>query len=424
MRQRMEVLFLGAALLGTAAHGAQPAVTFDDAVKQALARNPTVAQAQAQIERAQALVTQSRAAYLPTVTGNAVYTQLDHDRESGGRVVTPASGFNANVTFAVPLVVPQRWLATQRAREGVEVSRASAADLRRAVAANVASAYLAVVLQRRLLETNTQARDTAKAHVEFSRARLNQGLGNRLDLVRSERELHDNEARVQLAVASLARAQEALGVAMGLDSAMDATDTPELAGVPTVQDALKTVDRREDVAAQRSRLKLAERTLRDSWADYMPSLTAVGQPFFQAPETPTIPQWGFQAQVLLSVPLYDGGFRYGAKRERAANVADAKASLEGLTQRARGEVRSAAEQLEGAQAASTEQEASASAARQTLELATLAYRTGTLTSLDVTDAERGARDAETNALLAQDSVRQARLNLLLASGQFPANTVQ
>lgn len=82
-------------------------------------------------------------------------------------------------------------------------------------------------------------------------------------------------------------------------------------------------------------------------------------------------------------------------------------------------MRSSAEQRQGAEASAIEQERSADSAWETLQLATKAYRAGATTNLDVIDAERSARDAETSTLLAEDSVRQARLNLLIASGRFP-----
>jgi outer membrane protein TolC len=39
--------------------------------------------------------------------------------------------------------------------------------------------------------------------------------------------------------------------------------------------------------------------------------------------------------------------------------------------------------------------------------------------IEVVDAERRARDADSAAVIAEDAVRQARLDLLVAAGQFP-----
>jgi outer membrane protein TolC len=58
-------------------------------------------------------------------------------------------------------------------------------------------------------------------------------------------------------------------------------------------------------------------------------------------------------------------------------------------------------------------------ASQALDLANLAYTAGATTDIEVIDAERAARDAETQAEIAADAARQARLNLLGATNRFP-----
>jgi hypothetical protein len=50
-------------------------------------------------------------------------------------------------------------------------------------------------------------------------------------------------------------------------------------------------------------------------------------------------------------------------------------------------------------------------AHEALALADLAYRAGATTNLEVIDAERRARDADTAAVIAEDNARQARLDL-------------
>jgi outer membrane protein TolC len=58
-------------------------------------------------------------------------------------------------------------------------------------------------------------------------------------------------------------------------------------------------------------------------------------------------------------------------------------------------------------------------ASRALELANLAYRAGATTNIEVIDAERQARDAETQAEIAADTSRQARLTMLAATDRFP-----
>ncbi|MGH9347524.1 MAG: TolC family protein, partial [Vicinamibacterales bacterium] len=63
-----------------------------------------------------------------------------------------------------------------------------------------------------------------------------------------------------------------------------------------------------------------------------------------------------------------------------------------------------------------------SAAEQALEvmrITDVAFREGATTNIEVIDAQREARDAETAAAIAEDALRRARLDLLVATGLFP-----
>jgi outer membrane protein TolC len=61
----------------------------------------------------------------------------------------------------------------------------------------------------------------------------------------------------------------------------------------------------------------------------------------------------------------------------------------------------------------------AALAKEAHDLANLAYSAGATTNLEVIDAARRWRDAESSAVEAEDEARNARLDLLAASGRFP-----
>jgi outer membrane protein len=142
-------------------------------------------------------------------------------------------------------------------------------------------------------------------------------------------------------------------------------------------------------------------------------------PFYQAPPTPTIPETGWQAQLLLTIPLYDGGLRYGQESERDVTRQEARASLDAVSRQARSDVRVAFEEIKRADAALVAAGNAARLAEAALQMANTAYRAGAYTNLEVIDAERTARDAATAVAVAEDGARQARLDALSASGRFP-----
>jgi outer membrane protein TolC len=169
----------------------------------------------------------------------------------------------------------------------------------------------------------------------------------------------------------------------------------------------------------RERAETARKAVRDSYAEYLPVLTGVVQPFYQNPATLTLPTTGWQAQLLLTIPLFDGGNRYGLKHERDAVQEQAKTRLDAALRQARSEVRVAFEAVQRADDALAQAREASKLAQEALELSQLAYRAGATSNIEVVDAERRARDAETDAAVAADSSRQARLDLLAAAGRFP-----
>src|SRR5918911_4128772 len=104
-------------LCGGAAHAQPERITFAEAMQRALARNASVRVAAQEISRVHGLMREVRAAALPILSANGVYTRIDADRTSGGTVLQPRNSWNANVQLAVPLVAPQRWVQWEHAAE-------------------------------------------------------------------------------------------------------------------------------------------------------------------------------------------------------------------------------------------------------------------------------------------------------------------
>jgi outer membrane protein TolC len=395
-------------------------MSFDEAIRQSLLRSPSATVAEGEVRRAEAIARETRAAWLPSLYGNATYTQLDHNRVFSGRTLSAAEQVSANLTLTVPLVVPQSWAASSRAADQIDLMRSSRADVQRQVALAVARAYLLVVSQKRVLEVSNNARVTAEAHFEYSRIRHEGGLGNLVDVVRAEQELATDDGIVESARTALVKAREALGLLIGTHTAVDAVE-PSLATPPPLPQAQNEAEsRRTDMQLLRDRLHAAQHSESLNWAAYVPFLTAVAQPFYQNPPSLTTPLTGWQAQLLLTVPLYDGGLRYGQADERAALTLEAKANFEGGLRQIRSEVRAAFDTAMRAEAGLAAAQRAARLAARALELATVAYRAGATSNLEMIDAERRSRDAAIQAAVAEDGLRQARLDLLAASGRFPS----
>ncbi len=395
-------------------------VSLAQALRQALSRNPDALTAQAEIARARALMEEARSHSLPSLNGLAAYTRLPGDDLLGGSLIAARDTLSASAVLTVPLVVPVQWAQWSHARNDLQTAQASAVAVQRAVAIATAHAYLFVLVQRRLLAISRVSRDTAKAHYEYAYTRSRGGLGNRLDEVRALDELRSDEADVEQAELATTRAREALGVLAGEAQALDVKDDVTLAALPAQEGVSEELLRaRPDLVALFRRRTAAGAVLADSWRDFLPTLSGSLAGALQTPQTALAPNVGWQAQLALAFPIYDGGLRSAAKRERRALVAEAELALDNALRTARSEVRVAYSALARAERALTLTTAAADAATEALELALRAYRGGAVSNLEVIDAERRNRAASVQVAVVQDSVRKARLDVLFAAGMLP-----
>ena len=394
-------------------------VTWRQALDRAAERNPSAIVAAQEIERASALVRQARAGWLPTLTGNGSYVRLDSARMFGGNVTTPIGQWNANLALTVPLLAPTAWANDAHAQDNRDIARASAADVRRQLAVAVGRAYLTVLLQHRAIEVAVRAGETAAAHYDYAHTRMIKGLGNGVDDARAEQQLRTNQSQIKNAQTALLRAQSALAILLAEDDLVDAIDDVALGAVSAPEEALSDARaRRPDLKALEARRVATDHLRRDDWTYYAPTLLAQAQAFRQT-QTPLLPGSGWQAALVLSIPFFDGGFRYGVQRERRANDEEARARLDGLLRQVNVEVRTALAVVRTSDESLQASRAAAAAASTAATLADKAYRGGATTNIEVIDAERQARDAESQVALAEDAAREARLDLLVATGAFP-----
>jgi outer membrane protein len=415
------VLVLVLVMAGPAAaaqeRAAQP-MTFDEAIERAVTTHPTLEQAAAGILRAEALLQQVGAAGRPSLDASVSTRTIGPVQRFAGEAINPRTQLAAGASLAVPLLAPVRWARRAQAQDQVLVAERGADDVRRAVGVAAAEAYLAVIAQRRVLELNLRARDHAQAHFEFAQRRFEGGLGSRLNALRAQQELSSVEASVEDARLGVRRAQEALGVLAGAEGLVDAVAEPAFA-LPDGVDPEAASAARPDVRLAAARTAAAERAVADAWKDRLPEVTAVVAPQWLQPTGLFAPARNWSATVLFSVPLFDGGLRAGLTRERQALVTAARAGQDEVERQARAEIRIAQDAVRATERALVSARAAAGQAGEVLSITDLVFRTGATTNIEVIDAQRRARDAETAAVIAEDAVRRARLELLVALGRFP-----
>ena len=394
-------------------------VTLEQAVERAIKNNPTVAQASQGILRAEGLLQQARAATMPFVSANLTSLVNSTERRFDDVITSPRTQATMSAQFGMPVLAASRWAAAAQARDQVEIANLSTADVRTDIAVATAQTYLAIIAQKRQVEVSLRARETSMAHLDYARRRLEAGAGTRLNELRAGQEVATNEARIENAQLGVRRAQEALGVLIAAKGPADAASEPMFVIPNPDEPEAGWMTLRPDLQLFVAQERAADRVWRDSSKDWFPTAIATFDPQALVPASIFTSARSWRFVVNFSQPVFDGGQRRGVKRFREANVNAARLAVQGLQIQARSEVRLARETVLSTQRAFEQLRSAAEQAAEVLKITTFAFEAGATTNLEVIDAQRQARDADSAAAVAEDAVRRAQLDLLTALGQFP-----
>ena len=394
-------------------------VTLEQAVERAIKNNPTVAQASQGILRAESLLQQARAATMPFVTAGVSSLVNSTERRFDDIVTSPRTQATISAQLGVPVLAASRWAATAQARDQIEIANLSTADVRTDIAVATAQTYLAIIAQKRQVEVSLRARETSMAHLDYARRRLEAGAGTRLNELRAGQEVATNEARLENAQLGVRRAQEALGVLIASNGPADAASEPVFS-IPNADEAeAGWMALRPDLRLFVAQERAADRVWRDSSKDWFPTATASFDPQALVPASIFSSARSWRFVVNFSQPIFDGGQRKGLKNFRESNFNAARLAVQGLQIQARSEVRLARETVASTQRAFENLRSAAQQAAEVLKITTFAFEAGATTNLEVIDAQRQARDADSAGAVAEDAVRRAQLDLLTALGRFP-----
>ena len=402
----------------TPAASPMPSVTFDQAITQALEKNPTVAIAAAGILRSQGLLQQVRAAGLPSVSATITNTTLDKAVSFDAGVIQPRNQTVMGISASVPILAASTWAATAQAKDRVEVARLSSADARKQVAVATAAAYLAVITQKRLVDIAERSLDTARAQFDYNRKRREGGLGSRLNELRAGQVVSVDETLAETFRLGLRRSQEALGVLMGVDGPVDTSAEPIFDISPSeITDEWMTL--RSDLRLLNAEQRAARNVLDGSSRDWWPTLTMNFDPQYLTPKGLFQPSKTWRLSFEVRQSIYVGGGRAGAHVERQANADAANYAIVQKQIEARAEIRNARFAVLGYERVLASARQAAEQANEVLKITITAFDAGASTNIEVIDAQRAARDMETTMAQAEDSLRQAQFDLLVALGRFP-----
>ncbi|HSP16073.1 MAG TPA: TolC family protein [Thermoanaerobaculia bacterium] len=402
------ILFCAATVAAQIPDNGPLRLTRQQAIDAALARNPAIAAARAQVEQARAGVVSAAAFPDPTFAADVAEQTAAFKPGSGN-----ASDQGVGVTFPFP---GKRGLRRDVAIGELRAAELNVTQLRQQIASQAAQAYDSLLVALRHRQDLQQNRELASDFVDKTQARFMAGTVARVDVVKAktdlasaQNELIANDGAIATARATINRTMGRMGGAPF--EPIDTLDLPAaIADVDTLE-RIAAANRPEiqSLAAQLQAAQAATRLARQYWApDFNVTLTRNA-----ASGAPTT----YTTGVGFGVPLFFLQHQRGEvaaaihrQTELTANIADIRSQVSLDVQSAYTSASTALRQ------AIFLRDELLPEAREVYRVASVSYGLGGSSALELLDAKRTLLDAERQYVDALGAVNDALAALEVAIG--------
>jgi len=317
-----------------------------------------------------------------------------------------------------PIIAPRAIYALGTAQANVAAADLSLADTKRNVTLNAANALVSVVTAERVAELNRAGLKSALERLDISTRRQSGGAATGLDVVRAQQDVEAARATLVTGDEQLRQARETLGLALGIPGQIGVSPS---FGAQSLEDGThalckpaQSLEERTDIAVAREQLVVAKRSIVDAWLQFSPYLTAQSTVATTTINTGAAPNTTWNLQAILSIPIWDGGARYGALRDAHGQVEQAEGNLERTRRVAIVQVAQANRGIEVAQQALEVATRGRDLAVEVDRLVRKGFAEGSGTSLELVTAAAALRQAEINLALKEFDLLRARITADLA----------
>ncbi len=405
---------------------ATPAAPLAFDLAQALARaraeNPQIRAAKARVTEREGLITATRADALPQIALVGDFTRVrdvsllnsGFGDSAAAFGLNPAALVGARNVYTGQATLSQPLFYWGKLGTAIEVAKMGEKEAGYAyttaeldVLHGVAKAYLAVLGAQADLEVVKVRKEAAQQFLADVQARLDAQAATELDLLRAQSELLSVEPENLQAEAALQRALEVLNGQLGLDPKTPLAVAP--LGAPGLGARAEGRERSEiaQLRQQEAMLRENDRILK---ADLRPKFDFNASYGYQAGKTDLLfkePYDTWRVNVTMRFPIFDGLRSSGKRAQNAAQLEQVR-EMRIDRERAVAVERSTADrELQKAVALAEAARKAHDAAAEALRVSRESFDQGLITSLDLLQAERAERQAESQRRRAELGVWSA-----------------
>ncbi len=406
-------------------------LNLDEAVRLAINNNKDIKQVQEEKNAAHARLIQARAGFMPSVTASGIYT-FTHQVPM---IPIPAGSFGSNLpptTLNVRLDTTFEYIAGFNAVwplfsggmvwHNYSASRylyESASEAEQAEKQNiiyqVKKAYYNLLLASESVDVLKHSMDLASEHFRVTRDRYNAGEASELDMLNANVSLSNLEPQFIAAGNNVKIAALALKNLLGVDFTGDVCANPDVM-IPQFSNDLGYYQTQAE--QDNYQLKILDKQIsatndykKLSIGRFSPTLALAGNYNWLTNSFSGAWQDIYQAELVLAIPLFNGGADVGRVKEASSNYyklvfakSEAEDNIRISTEAAYSNASVSEKEIQSAKnALDTAQKAENIAEEQ--------YRIGMATNLDVLNANLGLKEAQMNYI-------KAKYNYLLAIAEL------
>ena len=407
--------------VGTAVARAQvPTVTLQEALEMARDVNPTIIQAEGQVQNAGAGKLQAMGAWLPSISAGSNYSAQPgrpyYNTTIGDTVTPTSSSMSGSLSASLQVFDGFRRIAENRSASA-ELGNANAALVNQEfqIALQTKQAFFNALAADELVRVSQRSIQRAEEQLRMSRDKLAAGSAIRSDTLQSVVEL--GSARLQLLQAETARATAEANLArlIGVDGSVRAERDSSLLQpvvLDTVQLRMEAVAQSPSVLQADASVKVAEASVAVARAAYFPTVTASYSRSLSGPQFNQL-NGSWSARVGLSWSIFNGFSREAGVTRSVTSRNSARAQADDARRVVQANLTQYLASLASAEQSLTIAQASVAAATEGLRVQQERYGLGMATIVDVLTSQISLDQAEVDVV-------RARFDFLVAKAQIEA----
>ena len=391
------------------------------AVRIAIAKQPTLESVRQTVIEAEGRTKQLRARLMPQLGVSGTYNTSHFVGNEPDRLqLAIANGYGASAVLS-QLVFDANH-SSDLVRQAAALKNVALQDLARAkqdLALQALEGFFLVGEARRLVAVNERNVTNRDSQLQLASSRFNSGLGGADDVLTAQTAKGDAVVALVQARTTEDAAKVSLLQTLGLDP-QTPVNVGDEGATPVAIDRFddfvtQALDRRPEVMRAKASIDAARFGARAAKTTSSPVLS--GNVWFGTND-PGFP-WGgggYGMELVLSVPLYDGGLTAGAVQQAEAALKAAKSDLITAQLQVRTDVSQAYLAVRGAEHQDQAAKINVDNARESLRIAEGRYKSGVGLFLDIINAQAALLTTETNEATAQAEVYRQRATLQHAGG--------